>query len=82
MTKVLHRLMFAHYLLQTILMISGAVALAVSILDADWFFKSRNAEPVVRALGRKRSRLLYALLGIVLMVSALFFYLRVSQLEV
>ena len=74
--------MFAHYLLQAILMISGAVALAVSILDADWFFRSRNAAPVVKALGRQRSRMLYATLGIVLMVSALFFYLRVSQMAV
>lgn len=74
--------MFAHYLLQAILMISGAVALVVSILDADWFFRSRNAEPVVRALGRKRSRMLYAILGVVLMVSAMFFYSRVSQMVV
>ena len=74
--------MFAHYLLQTIMLLSGAIALSAAVFDADWFFKSRNAEPVVRMFGRERSRLLYALLGIALMAAALFFYMRVSRMVV
>ncbi len=72
--------MYAHYLLQAIMLLSGAVALSAAVFDADWFFRSRNAEPVVKTLGRKKSRLLYGLLGIVLMASALFFYVRISQM--
>ena len=51
-----------------------------ALLDWGWFFNTKNAEPVVKALGRKNSRWLYGALGIILIAAAIGFYYRIKEL--
>ena len=73
--------MFAHYLLQAIMLLAGVVSLLAALFNYDWFFCARNAQPVVRYMGRRNARFLYGTMGALLIFSALFFYHRISQLS-
>ena len=72
--------MFLHHLIQTIFLLAGATSLLAALLDWGWFFNTKNAEPVVKALGRKNSRWLYGALGIILIAAAIGFYYRIKEL--
>lgn len=72
--------MFFHHLIQTIFLLSGATALLAALFDWEWFFTTRNAEPVVRTLGRKKSRWLYGAIGIILIAAAIGFYYQLRRL--
>ncbi len=72
--------MFFHHLIQTIFLIAGVISLLAALLNWGWFFNTRNAEPVVRTLGRKKSRWLYGAIGILLIVAAIGFYYRIMNL--
>ncbi len=72
--------MFFHHLIQTIFLLAGATSLLAALLDWGWFFNSKNAEPVVKALGRRNSRWLYGALGIILIAAAIGFYYRIKEL--
>jgi hypothetical protein len=72
--------MFFHHLIQTIFLLAGVTALLASLLNWKWFFSTKNAEPVVRALGKKKSRWLYGTIGIILIGAAIGFYYRIRGL--
>lgn len=72
--------MFFHYLLQAIMFVSGITALAASLFDWEWFFTTKNAEPIIKSIGRKNGRILYGIAGIALIAAATYFYFRISDL--
>ncbi len=46
--------------------------LLASLLNWDWFFTTRNAQTIVRNVGRNRARLFYGILGIIIIGMAVF----------
>ncbi len=69
--------MFFHHLIQTIFLLTGTTSLLASLFNWDWFFNTKNAEPVVKSLGREKSRWLYGAIGIILIAAAIGFYYRI-----
>ena len=46
-----------------VLLATGLLALGASVFDWDIFFSERRANPILSALGRTATRILYAVLG-------------------
>ena len=55
----------------TLSVFAGLFSLAGAILDWEWFMTNYKAAVIVRILGRNGARLLYALLGLVLVALGL-----------
>ena len=55
--------MTGQYIVQGIFALAGIVSLLASLLNWDWFFTTRNAQTIVRNVGRNRARLFYGILG-------------------
>ncbi len=72
--------MVLHSIIQTIFVAAGVTALLAAAFNWEWFFASKNAEPVVKRIGRKRGRLLYGAVGAVLVATAVFFYYKVREI--
>jgi dolichyl-phosphate-mannose--protein O-mannosyl transferase len=68
-----------HYLIQGIFMVVGLLAILASLFNWDWFFQSQNMQSIVRNVGRKRARLFYALLGVLMIATAVYFFLVVQK---
>lgn len=73
--------MILHNIIQTIFVVAGLTAVAAALLDWDWFFTARNAEFIVKNLGRRRSRILYGAIGVLFIVAAVFFYYKVEAIK-
>lgn len=73
--------MIIHNILQTIFLIGGIVVFLAALLDWEWFFASRNAAPVVRYLGRTKSRLFYGTAGLFLIAVAIGAYFRLKAMS-
>lgn len=71
--------MIFHYIIQSVFVVVGLVSFLASIFNWDWFFTAQNSQFIVGNLGRKKSRLFYALLGIALIAAGIFFFISVSQ---
>ena len=69
--------MASQYIIQGIFLLSGLVALLAALLDWEWFFTAQNTRFIVRSLGRRRARWCYGLLGVVLVVLAVFFFRQI-----
>jgi len=67
-----------HYLIQGIFVVVGLLAILASLFNWNWFFQSQNTQFIVRNVGRKRSRLFYALLGLLMIATAVYFFLEVQ----
>lgn len=72
--------MFFHHLIQTIFLLAGITSLLAALLNPEWFFNTKNAEPIVRIFGRKKSRWLYGTIGIILIAAAIGFYYRLVNI--
>ena len=57
----------------------GLLAILASLFNWDWFFQSQNTLFIVRNVGRKRARLFYALLGLLMIATAVYFFLEVQK---
>lgn len=68
-----------HYLIQGIFAIVGLLAIGASLFNWNWFFQSQNTRFIVQNVGRKRARLFYAALGILMIATAVFFFLEVQK---
>ena len=68
-----------HYLIQGIFMIVGLLAIGAAIFDWDWFFQAQNTQLIVKNVGRKRARLFYAVLGILMIATAVYFFLEIQK---
>lgn len=65
--------MWPHYFIQGLFAVTGAIALLAALLNWDWFFSARNAQLIVRNMGRTRARLFYGVLGLILIGTAIYF---------
>jgi len=65
-----------HYFVQGLFVLTGIIAVLASVLNWDWFFKARNAQLIVRNVGRPRARLFYGVLGLILIGMAIYFYIQ------
>ena len=68
-----------HYLIQGIFALIGILAVLASIFNWNWFFQSQNMQAIVRNVGRKRARLFYALLGLLMIGTAIYFFQEVQK---
>ena len=68
-----------HYLIQGIFVVVGLLAIIASLFNWDWFFQSQNTRYIVQNVGRKRARLFYALLGLLMIATAVYFFLEVQK---
>ena len=68
-----------HYLIQGIFVVVGLLAIFASILNWDWFFQSQNTRFIVSNVGRKQARLFYALLGVLMIATAIYFFIEVQE---
>jgi len=67
-----------HYIIQGIFVVVGLLAILASLFNWNWFFQSQNTQFIVKNVGRKRSRLFYALLGLLMIATAVYFFLEVQ----
>ncbi|MBE6274799.1 MAG: hypothetical protein E7096_00365 [Bacteroides sp.] len=70
-----------HYLIQGIFALVGLLAILASAFNWDWFFQSQNTRFIVSNVGRKQARLFYALLGILMIATAIYFFLEVQKIS-
>lgn len=68
--------MGAQYFVQALFAIAGLLSLLAAICNWDWFFTAQNAQFVVRNVGRKKARLFYGLIGILMLGMAAYFFLH------
>lgn len=68
-----------HYFIQGIFGVVGLLAILASAFNWDWFFKSQNTRYIVSNVGRKRARLFYALLGLLMIATAIYFFMEVQK---
>lgn len=66
--------MAPHYFIQGLFALAGLIALLAAIFNWKWFFEAQNAQFIVRNVGKQRARLFYGVLGLILIVMAVFFY--------
>ena len=67
--------MTGQYIVQGIFALAGIVSLLASLLNWDWFFTTRNAQTIVRNVGRNRARIL----GIIIIGMAVFFFVETRK---
>ena len=66
----------SQYIVQGIFAVAGIISLLAAILDWDWFFTAQNTQFVVRNVGRRQARWFYGVLGMILIGTAVFFFLN------
>lgn len=71
--------MAMHYIIQGIFVVVGLLAILASLFNWDWFFKAQNTQFIVTNVGRKRARLFYSLLGLLMIGTAVYFFLEVQK---
>jgi hypothetical protein len=70
-----------HYLIQGIFAFIGILSVLASFFNWDWFFQSQNSQFIVKNVGRKQARLFYAFLGILMIVTAVYFFSEVQKMQ-
>lgn len=65
--------MTPHYFILGLFALAGIISLLASLLNWGWFFTAHNAQAVVRRIGRTRARIVYGILGLLLIGMAFFF---------
>lgn len=68
------------YVVQGIFLVAGIIALLAALLNWEWFFNARNTLFIVNALGRRRTRWFYGIIGILLIGMSLLFWYQTSIL--
>ena len=71
--------MVMHYVIQGIFVVVGLLAILASLFNWDWFFKAQNMQAIVRNVGRNRARLFYAFLGLLMIGTAVYFYMEIQK---
>ena len=67
-----------HYIIQGIFVLVGLLAILASLLNWEWFFTALNTQFIVHNVGRQRARLFYALLGLMMIATGVYFFLNVQ----
>ncbi len=73
--------MTGQYIVQGIFALAGITSLLASLLNWNWFFTAQNAQLIVRNVGRRRARLFYGLLGVIMIGMAVFFFLNTQPVS-
>lgn len=73
--------MVMHYIIQGIFVMVGLLAILASLFNWDWFFKAQNTQFIVHNVGRRQARLFYALLGMLMIATAIYFFLEVQAVQ-
>ena len=71
--------MVMHYVIQGIFVVVGLLAILASLFNWDWFFKAQNTQAIVRNVGRNHARLFYAFLGLLMIGTAVYFYMEIQK---
>ena len=58
--------------------VSGLLALAAAALNWDWFFRARNARMLVGRYSRRTARIVYAIVGILILAMLAAILLRLA----
>ena len=69
--------MAVHYIIQALFVLVGLLALLAALFNWDWFFTAQNTQFVVANVGRKQARLFYAVIGVPMIATGVFFFLSV-----
>ena len=69
--------MAVHYIIQALFVLVGLLALLAALFNWDWFFTAQNTQFVVANVGRKQARLFYAVIGVLMIATGVFFCLSV-----
>ncbi|WP_455673529.1 immunity 17 family protein [Phocaeicola sp.] len=67
-----------HYFIQGIFVLVGLLAILAALFDWDWFFTAQNTQFIVSNVGRQRARMFYAVLGILMIGTGIYFFLNVQ----
>lgn len=67
-----------HYLIQGIFVLVGLLAILAAIFNWDWFFTANNMQFIVSNVGRRRARVFYAILGVLMIATGVYFFLNVQ----
>ena len=68
--------MSPQYFVQGLFALAGIVSILAAVLNWDWFFNTHNVQFIVKNVGRKRARLFYGILGLILVATAIFFFFQ------
>ena len=68
--------MSPQYFVQGLFALAGIVSILAAVLNWDWFFNAQNVQFIVKNVGRKRARLFYGILGLILVATAIFFFFQ------
>ncbi|MEG1563240.1 MAG: immunity 17 family protein [Bacteroides sp.] len=68
--------MTPHYVVQALFVLAGLVALLAALFNWEWFFGARNAQSLVRSVGRGRARWFYGTVGVLCIGMAVYFFLH------
>ena len=71
--------MIAHYIIQSVFVLVWILSLMASVFNWEWFFTAQNSQFIVRALGRNKSRIFYAILGLSMIAAGIYFFLSVHE---
>lgn len=67
-----------HYFIQGLFVLVGLLSVLAAIYNWNWFFTAQNTQFIVRNVGRKQARWFYALIGILMMGTGIFFFLSIQ----
>lgn len=67
-----------HYLIQSIFVLIGLLSVVAALFDWDWFFTAHNTQFIVSNVGRRRARLFYAVLGLLMIATGIYFFLSIQ----
>lgn len=67
-----------HYLIQGIFVLVGLLAILAALFNWDWFFTANNTQFIVNNVGRGGARVFYIVLGLMMIVTGVYFFLNVQ----
>ena len=70
--------MIVHYIIQSIFVLVGMLAILASLMNWDWFFTAHNARFFVNQFGRQWARVCYAVLGGLMIFIGVYFFMAVQ----
>lgn len=69
-----------HYFIQGIFVLVGLLSVLAALFNWNWFFTAHNAQFIVSNVGRQRARLFYAVLGLLMIATGIYFFLNVQAI--
>ena len=66
------------YLIQAIFVLVGLLSVLAALFNWEWFFTAHNTQFIVSNAGRQRARLFYAILGLLMIATGIYFFLNIQ----